>query len=180
VTLLQKASPATFTQAMRFGCKNRSGFFGMEAINLHREDVMDIVHGAGEFNDLFGCYGKFVKDVEGCGTIGLNAKERLFLLTLPTILDDYGCVPCDFKMLRNRLFPEMGISLHCISQLIRKLCNMSLVVIHTTNCNNKILYARYCRKHLPKSTIARPDLPLPPQVDWFPKDDGSIEIRHSE
>lgn len=109
----------------------------------------------------------------------LDLKERYLLLMLVLLVDDYGCLEYNPRIIRNEVFAEMNISLSRINKLIGNLVKHKIVEIHITNCGRKILYAKYLLGLLPKTTSQKPELPLPPNVDWYERNNDCYLVIHS-
>ncbi|NTU61025.1 MAG: hypothetical protein HGA95_01655 [Caldiserica bacterium] len=108
----------------------------------------------------------------------LGVVERMILLTLPAMVDDYGCMEYSPRIVRSSVFSETGIHLWRIVWGMRKLAKFGFVKLHKTNCAMTVLYAKYIVEMLPRYSKSKPNLPLPPQVDWYDENTGSFRIVH--
>ena len=125
----------------------------------------------------FSCVQKFAMKKEW---LKLGVIERMMMLVLPSLVDDYGCMEYSPKIIRARIFLEARISRSRIGLGVRKLKKFGLINLHKTNCKMTVLYAKFIVGILPEITESKPDLPLPPQVDWYNRDEGGFTIVHSE
>lgn len=124
-------------------------------------------------------YNSFVREVLKGVWCRLNVYERYLALILVLLVDDYGCMEYDPRIVRNAVFGEMNISLSRINGFIAKLSKYGMVAMHITNCGRKILYAKYLMGLLPKTTFRKPELPLPPEVDWMAVSNDRYAVIHT-
>lgn len=110
------------------------------------------------------------------GALGLGLVERMLLLYLPHIVDDYGCILLDLRRIRHQVFPESGVSLIRISFAFLRLSKRGMIRIFKTNFGTKIVYTKYLEELMPDSTCNKPSLPLPDFLDWIVQADGSVKI----
>ena len=120
----------------------------------------------GDFNEL----------INKKGALGLGLVERMILLFLPQLVDDYGCLLLDFRRIRHHIFPDSGVTLTRVWFAFYRLSKRGLIRIFKTNCRKRIVYAKYLEGLMPDSTNNKPSLPLPDFLDWVVQDDGSIKI----
>ena len=108
----------------------------------------------------------------------LGVVERMILLILPSLVDDYGCMEYCPRVIRVRVFQETGMNLWRIVLAVRKLIKLGFIYIHKTNCGMSVLYAKFLVGMLPRTTNSKPILPLPPQIEWYNDIEGEYRIAH--
>lgn len=124
-------------------------------------------------------YSQCVERILKSAWFKLNIYERYLLLILPLLVDDYGCMEYEPRIIRNAVFAEAGVSLSKVVGYLYKLQKCGIIEVHKTNCGKRILYAKHLLGILPQTTTEKPSLPLPPNVDWFMQNTGHFKIVHS-